>query len=327
MKKSIKITVLFFTIMTLVISQSFAEVKVIAKKGNVSYKNSSKKDWIGLKFNDMLKEEDQIKIGKKSFVLLYFENQKTIELSKPGNFSLMELKKSITKSSVLSNQCAVFLMSRLSCSRTPTDNKLEGRAKSSPGLIERSVVLDCVPRMKESKFKSSDLHHLVLNYPKTSYIIEPETEFSWTSVPEIKEYIFRLIDSDGEIVISKKTNDNKIVIKLSELKVKPGNCYFWEVSTGEEVSDSYCISFMSVDDLKKLNDSAQLVLNENPDLSPAAKEFIVAGFYAEKNIVSEAMKHFRQSIKLEPMADGFKAIYANYLSQQGYLDEASKLED
>ncbi|MBN2412707.1 hypothetical protein JXQ31_13550 [candidate division KSB1 bacterium] len=53
-------------------------------------------------------------------------------------------------------------------------------------------------------------------------------KFQWQDSPDIKNYVFLLLDSDGHIIMNQKTSKNKL--KLPEnIKLVPKTNYFWQI--------------------------------------------------------------------------------------------------
>jgi len=64
--------------------------------------------------------------------------------------------------------------------------------------------------------------------PKNKSTVENKVKFQWQDSPDIKNYVFLLLDSDGNIVLNEKTPRNKLRLP-EKIKLVPKTNYFWQI--------------------------------------------------------------------------------------------------
>ena len=312
-----KLKTLLVVITALVVSYSLAlsgDFTVNTKKGDVQIKKGS--SWTVLAKGDELNKGDQIKIGKKSYLNLVHTNGNPVELNKSGNYSVSKLiAKANRKKSNVTKKFTKYILDELG----ESDDLL-----GSNDLRENMATLGAVERAMDTKFSKNNID---ARLPRSSYTTTGTMDFSWYESEAGAKYTFFIKNPDDEIIFSKELSGNLISVDLDDAKIGKGECFYWGISSGDKVSEEFCIYRLEGKELETFNTDLSLIKEElqSTDGESSINNLILASFYAENKMVGRACASYTKAIELSPDVKNFKAIYAIYLVSIGLNIEAESI--
>lgn len=303
--------ILLFLSVLLMSTMLFAgnpEFKVKQVSGDAQIKKSGK--WEKLSSGSSLAISDQIKLGNGSKVTLDHSSGKSINVDKSGFYSVAKLAaKAKTNKTNVSSKLASSLLDELSDS----DDLL-----ASGNVNDNMATLGAVERAFNNKFTSSSI---MASLPRSSYSVDNTVNFTWNPLQGATSYKFEIKNGIDEIVYSKEVSATELSVNLDEAKVPFDECYYWMVSSGDKTSEEFCIFRMNADQAASIKSEIENLKGEL-DLSNSLDNMILAKFFADNKIVTEATQYFEKAIELDSEVAAYKVMYAKYLLSIGLNEEA-----
>ncbi|MBI5325995.1 MAG: hypothetical protein HZB41_12110 [Ignavibacteriae bacterium] len=319
------------------------EFRVLGKKGNVNSQSKSS-SWTDLKTGDRLFKNDKIKLSGDSYIGLVHSSGKTVEIRKEGTYNISKLTKDVSAfRSSSSERFAKYVIAEITSGDALLSQKKYKRTMGNTGAVERATGGDVSYMATFSSLSGQDLsqysalndaiecvvktdkNYIRIKYPRSSYLIDNKVDFIWYKNNSVSIYEFVIIDRDDNIIYSTKTSDTMLQLNLSELKLLKGTNYYWYIKNNELKSDQYCINWLNDYDMKRLNEDLEPMLDGMAKGKDAASLILLASIYEDENIMNRAIEAYDDALKIEPDVDGYKTLYARYLSRIGLEDEALKL--
>ena len=342
MKKNIFIIIAFiFTSYIFSFSQE-PDFRVLGKKGNVDFQSKSS-GWNDIKTGDKLFKNDKLKIGNDSYLGLVHSSGKTVEIRKEGTYTISKLLKDMTAFRSSSTQrFAKYVVDEITSGADILSQKKYKRSMDNTGAVERAEAGDLNYISTFSSLSGTDLaqysalndaidclvktekNYIKIKYPKTSYIIDNNVDFVWYKNRNVTVYEFVITDRNDKVIYSTKTSDTTLQINLWSLKLLKGTNYYWYLRYNDLKSDSYCFNWMNDYDRKKLDEDTEPILDEMTKGKNAASLILLASIYEDENIMNKAIYSYEEALRLEPDVEGYRTLYAKYLSRIGLEKEALK---
>ncbi len=280
-------------------------------KGDAQLKNGS--SWEKLSNGKNLKISDQIKLSDGSVVTLEHSSGKSINVNKSGFYSIAKLSaKTKTKNTNVSSKLANSLLDELSDS---DDMLATGNAS------EKMSTLGAVERAFGNKFTTSAI---VAGLPRSSFAINNTLNFAWYPLERASSYKLIIKNGSDEVIYTKEVNTTETQINLDEANVPYDECYYWLVSSGDKISEEFCIFRMNNELATNLNQELTN-LKAELDLNNSLDNMILAKFFANNNLVNEATTHFQKAIEIDENVEAYRVMYAKYLLSLGLNDEAMEM--
>ncbi len=284
------------------------EFKVKNVKGDAQIKKSGK--WEKLSSGTSLSISDQIKLAKGSTVSLDHSSGKSINVDKSGFYSVAKLAaKAKTNKTNVSSKLASSLLDELSDS----DDLL-----ASGNVNDNMATLGAVERAFNNKFSGSSI---LASLPRSSYSVDNKVNFTWNPLEGAKSYTFEIKNGIDEVIYSKVTTATELSVNLDEAKVPFDECYYWMVSSDDKSSEEFCIFRMNAEQASKIKTEIENLKGEL-DLTNSLDNMILAKFFADNKIVTEATQYFEKAIELDSEVAAYKVMYAKYLLSIGLNDDA-----
>jgi len=265
--------------------------KVIISKGAVQYQVYDIPEWTDVTSGTEIIMDCNVKIGTRSSLIIMDDNGTTLQLNKPGTYKLKELLQSRNKKN--SNQLLKF-------GRYIKEQLFSNKSdKSLPGAVERSLYLVNLLRPLEGKF------------------INPEVNFSWTSLNENSVYTFYLLDSYGTNIYTTQLSDTLLKLNLQNLGLITDQIYSWYVTADVDSIISKERYIILSTDAGKIEYSKyeKEFLEENKELDSFS--FLMLALYFQQNdVVDKAEEYFKKAIEKDPDIDEYKELYNMFTSSK-----------
>ncbi|MGL1889795.1 MAG: hypothetical protein OCD76_24995 [Reichenbachiella sp.] len=300
MKKEFILICLGIFISNLVLGQGF-EYRVLANKGaNKVIKGEATPTFIrtGLKLN----AKDKIIVGNNAYIGLMHKTGKTLEVKKPGTFTIEELTAQLTNAqSSVADKYAKFVLNKMNNSNTDVNGNYRNNMKAT-GAVERS--------------NGSSISVML---PNSVSVFNSEAIIRWTSISEDAYYLITVKNMfDEEIFIAESDkpylymnfNDENLsgedLITLS-IKVKGNDDLF---------SPTHGIERLSSASYTKIENELEMLKSVTPN-NTSLNKLIHAIFYEENNLLLDAITEYEEILEQNPDVEDFKILYGEFLINNG----------
>lgn len=284
---------ILFVVNTFCYSQN-STYKIIISKGDVTFSEEGKK-WqrinTGMSFNNDI----IIKTTGKHLLVIVDNKGHNKEIKSDGVYSLAELFNSIKggKSSELLKKFGDYITEQIMNS---------GKKQSTlPGTV----------------FRSTDIISNVT--PNNTFFINDKVKLSWNKFNNESEYYIVITDTFDEKIYTKSISDTFLTINNDEVNLSPGNTYFWTVFVDNNrslKSDEFYFKIHSKEISEEIINTKADLLLENPDMEDEIYgNIILAKFYEENKMYSDAIDTYIKIINKEPEIEELKNLYYEFLNK------------
>ena len=324
------------------LSASAGDFRVITLKGSAKLK--SKSTWKPLKIGDRLKETDQFKLEKESYINLRHSSGKTIDFNEDGTYKCSELAKELqTRKSEFSKRFADRVIDDIGSNESLLKKSNYKQSASITGAGERAVDLDedsnkkleSTTGAKSSTVKNiSSIAELLtetesmiqLRLPRNAFIIDSTATFSWYKKDKAGVYVFRIRNAQSDVVFEKSTPDAFITVDLDKAKINVVDNLFWSVTSEDgSKSEEYLFQRLGEATAASVRTELEEIIDEIPDMNSPMNRLILASFYADKNLTSRALDEYRKAVELAPSVKDYRLMLAKYLIRIGLFAEAEEI--
>jgi|APTNR8051073442_1049403.scaffolds.fasta_scaffold00018_119 hypothetical protein len=268
--------------------------KVLVSNGKTEIKSANA--WQSIKVGSSLKSSDEVKIAEKAYLGLIHVSGKQLELREAGSFKVSDLVSRLGAGSSVLNKYTDFILS----SKQEKNNRL-----SATGAVHRG-------------FK--DVIIVYLPSAEKAELFGDKIGLQWSS-DEVKgpyEVVFTNLLEDELARFT--TNENQILVAMNEGGLKDEYEIIVKVISKEnrgKGSKDYVIKKLRPADREKyvqaLNEIKGSVAEEN-----ALTKYILAGFYEENFLLSDAVTAYQEAIKLAPDVALYRDSYNDFLGRLGF---------
>ncbi len=264
-------------------------MRVFYFRGTVQYKNPGSNYNAINQVNIILKENQTVKVGTNSQLVLIHPNGKQITLSKPVEILVSEL---IIMGNASNGQSLIDSYINFLWKETTA-----GHQEMDPGKKESTTQKGMVVR------GNCDGVHLDFPYDG-SEVTDSILTFNWT--PYVgTAFSFRVYDAQGgpdwPAMYSQKVSTQSLTINLDTGIFAKYDSLYWDVYQ-EGMSESECPHYLYVKRDVAFNDNLKKDF-ANLDLSAydaPMKELLLGAFYEKHRMYSEAREHYQAAVKLAP---------------------------
>jgi hypothetical protein len=301
MKKNILplIMLIFLTLSYNAFAQEFV-FKVLAINGKVLIKRNGS-GWSSLKAGDKLFKDDSLDVKDNSYAGLVHLTGRTKELKKPGKYPVIKISKDISADkNNLSERLSNYVLKQLSESDGVLNSDdyhlwLQGTAS-----VERGV---------EQKIS--------LQFPAKTGLLNNLVSFSWNSesTGDVK-FDFYIFDNTGKEIYKESVSTSKILVDLSSLNITQGADYYWNIKLANSSSfktEKREFYLLNDNEKKAIMDSLALIRKTFDKEESAIDKIVLAAFFSEHVLMVEAMKAYRDALKLAPDVEEYKRLYQLFL--------------
>ncbi len=291
--------------------------KVLAAKGGIKI-SMNKGKWKPLKNSMVLKENDKIKLSGKSYLGLVHESGRTVELDKPGEYSINKLNSEILKKKdKLSKKLTEYIVDEMSEAEDLFSDSDYHESMGITGAVERSSEL--IIKNYDSEGKISDPvgkdMTIRLVFPFKTSMTGPGAEFKWYKSATLKEYKFTIRDRFDEIAFSKIVSDTSITINIDDIGLERGSYYFWNVSQTPEqmiISHDNAVLFLSKEKSEQVKNDLRNIEEYYGSADSPMKEILKASYFEKNELFIEADRAFRKALEILPETENYEKMYAAF---------------
>jgi len=286
------------------------EFRVMASKGDVEYKKTGA-GWSKLKTGTKIYSDYKIKADGKCYLGLIHTSGKTVEIKQSGEWSVNQLKGMLsTKKTSVAGKLAGYVMDKLGEGDEGEYNYREGM--ETTGAVERSLSLGA---------SSGSAAFVELRSPRKVNFTSGSASFVWLEVNNEKNYIFTITDRFDRIVHTKEVSGNSYSVDADELKLEKDDYYFWSVASKSDrsvKSPDCAFSFLSSTKVEEINQEFSELQAELGDENNAVNQLMYGNFYEQNYLMTEAMKHYKKAVELEPSVPEYQTIYSQFLKRANF---------
>lgn len=298
--------ILFIAIITFTCGSSFgqdAKFVVLTVKGSVTLERNRKSTKI--KAGEKIYDNDNVKIGKKSYLDLVYKDGKTIEVKSVGVYSTTKLIKIVNSSrSTTTKKFANFVLAEFAKSVDDINNM------KVTGSVERLIK----PAIDYAS-------------PFNTNILDQVVTFKWYSIPS-KSYVFTITNSSGEVIYSQNISDTLINLNLQQKKLSQGNNYKWFVLDAKRpkaITDTCRFFWLSKKASKSIKDTINILMRDWKNYDKSIKQALLASFYYNHKLYIDMLQAYERAIKLSPDNLTYKKLYILGLEKVGLKRTAEEL--
>lgn len=315
--------ILFILIFIIVLNSSkliSADFLVLSMYGDITKKSNSEKNWVKIKTGAELNFTDEIKLSDNSYICLYHDSGSSLEFKKNGIYKLSSYSENLKKKSrpVIDIIGQYLLKQIFEADNNIIKDPKTGAMSISFGSVERG--LDNFRTEINDKIKK-----IFIKPPNHYFTLDEKVEFRWFPIKKGLSYQITIKDSANDIIFSKITQDTNLTIDLKNLKLDKNICYFWQVTSENYNSESYCLYLFDDKDKEKIFDEVRLIESQFGEEQSPIKDMALGIYYSSKKIDNRAIKHFEKAIKSAQGSFEYRKIYSLYLAKAGYTEEATKV--
>jgi hypothetical protein len=179
-------------------------------------------------------------------------------------------------------------------------------------------------------------------FPFGGRISPTEITFSWPEREGSSFYVFRLLDSLGEItVLEVKTSQPSLTLNMDELLLEDGQTYYWEAGPGPRSSDAsrarllgrgraapkpdrYKFTYSTRDPAEVLTEIQEDEFYQRRS-RPAQQLLIEAMLLEEAGFLAAAYDTYQRGLKVSPEEVMLRRNYAAFLARWNLRTEAKRI--
>ena len=300
MKKtySLILTLALFLAASVVYAQGYT-FRVLANKGQNQVKQAGSQRPVPLKTGATLNSDDELIVGKDSYIGLMHKSGKTLEVREAGAQKVSDLEKKIsTKNSSVASRYAQFIASKMN-----DENRSYASRMNATGAVSRATGSNAINVMLPNS----------VDFLGDNAIIEWVGPEEATDDTKYKVTIMNIFD---EVIYEEEVAGNEIAIDFSQESMQnESGLYIFSVQQAddEEVkSGNIGIKRVSEDDMAEVVDNYNSLKAEVSDDSPLNK-LIYASFFEENGLLLDAMTKYQEAMELSPDVDDFQELYNGFL--------------
>ncbi|MCX7736957.1 MAG: hypothetical protein N2319_09610 [Candidatus Kapabacteria bacterium] len=318
-----KILLIFLSVIIVLNSSKLVsgDFLVLSMYGEITKKSNSEKNWVKIKTGSELNYSDEIKLSDKSYICLYHNSGNSLEFKKNGIYKLSSYSDNLKKKSrpVIDIIGQYIFKQIFEADNNIIKDPKTGAMSISIGGVERGLD-NFGTEANESRGKK-----IRIKPPSHFFTLDEAVEFCWFPIKKGLNYEITITDSANDKIFSKITQDTNLTIDLKNLKLDKNICYFWQVSSDNYKSESYCLYLFPDDEKEKIFDEVRAIESQFGEEQSPIKDMALGIYYSSKKIDNRAIKHFENAIKSAQGSFEYRKIYSIYLAKAGYTEEATKI--
>ncbi len=272
--------------------------KVLASNGDnkVTSGANTAKVTIGRK----LYTGDKVQLAANGYLGLVHKSGKTIELKKPGSYSMTQLAREVDVQNLgICKKYVDFVVGEMT-SQEEDISKNKYKYMAVTGSVERPA------------------KPVIQSFlPKDAKVLDQEIELSWLPLEGEKGYHVVLTNLFQDTVFSQTVNNNSVKVDLSKLNLTADKVYKWTVEggSGNTEFNPRVIRAVDLSEQKSILEEINGVKTELKEEN-ALNKFILATVYADKGLLIEAIANYEKAIRLAPSVDSYKIAYGQFLESK-----------
>lgn len=272
--------------------------RVLASKGNISYKSGSA--WAPVKTGITFKSGDELKVTEDAYLGLVHSSGRTWELKAPGTYNVNDLAAKLNASnSSVASKYADFVMSKMSESDDVDIMKQAKKYQNVTGAVERAAATS----------------HVNVLIPESVEVLNDEPIIKWEEAAENGTYIVSFTNYFEDELLVQEVKEPFVKLNLNDQKLADEPLIVVKVKLKENDKIT-----SSTHKIKRLDpENAHIIGKELNELKADLQEesslnyLIIASFYEQNNLLLDALTNYEKAVKLSPDVDHFKFAYQQFL--------------
>lgn len=306
----------FFTLVFMV--SSFAVTaqteifKVLASKGDNKV-SSSNGAWTNMTIGKKLYKTDKITIGANGYLGLAHSCGKTIEIKKPGTYEVNKLSSEVaSQNKGVCKKYVDFVVGEMT-SQEEDMSKNKYKYMAVTGSVDRGgAVISCYIPDKAKVLPAKVTLHWEVDSSRTDAV-----------------YLVTVSDLYGEGKKVHKTKNPFIELDLSNTGPLEMNTLLWYVKYDGVAGSEYKEKQLIVSPADKSASLIKEIEAMKKDLGEesALTNLVMASYFAEKDLVIDAIHSYEKAISLQPEVESFKMAYTDFLINKKLVLGSDSLEE
>lgn len=291
-------------------SKKESKVAIIYElKGKVSVFETNAKRWHKASLMKLLQAGDRIKVDKSSMaVIVFFRDGHGEKISSPGEVTIGE-------KALIAEQGKKLIIAQIPPDKDlPLPQTSNNMSDQILGVTYREVIIqdEIEPLSKSYELNKAGESGTILTINPNMAIMTGTPSFKWVSVPESKEYQFKLMDENEHPVWQRTVVDNALTYPSDEKPLEWGKRYYWEVKAYRE-NKIIAMGFSSFDILTEKN-IEEIRFLQKKFQNEVKKEPLNKNLYVRMSVVYLENKLYDEALplllKLESMVPEDPSIHA-----------------
>ncbi len=276
---------------------------VLAAGGKLNLKKANTLEWRNITTGQKIFSGDSIKISTHAYIGLAHKSLNTLELNKAGLYFADSLAEQLdTSQKTVSKKLVAFIIDEM--------------ADKKKGSNEMRT-LGAVVRLSKNKID--------VNLPTNVFLLDTTFQFSWYPNAKTEKYVFQLLNPTFKTIYMKEISDTSLSLDLQTLNLQSTETYNWLVfdpQNKEVLSDTIKFNVLSKARKESIMNDVYLLSLEKNDEKNILDHLMLASFYKNNKLYLEALKEYKNILKIKPDVDEFWESYLQFLMDIGLKREA-----
>jgi hypothetical protein len=304
----------FFSLVLIIsiTSYSYAQdytFKVIASSGS-----SATQSGAALKVGSKLQNADKVVVKDKSFVGLSYAKGGTVQISKPGTYTITDLEKGLASSKKsVSQKFANYVIGEVTKAGDVDIHKNPYKYQNVTGSVERET------------FKSA----IVLEAPDKSKFFKDTYTLQWHHLAGNKTYVLSILNDFDEVVKTVEVADTLYTINVNEETNKDIELIKISIKGKEQPigkKAEFVLARPTTKEMAEFKKGWRHEKHSHHGEVTANSKLDDALYLEEHGMLLDAMATYQEAIKLEPEDESFVIAYHQFLmrhaiGKQSFIDE------
>jgi hypothetical protein len=285
-----------------VFGQSYT-FRVLANKGTNKFKRAGQVS--DLKTGSTLNVGDELIASEGAYIGLMHKSGKTLEVKKPGTYTISELEKQVTVGATgTAQRLAGFVNEKMN-----EEQSGNYRTKmNATGAISRAVTAEGkIPLLLADES---------VEFVSENAIIRWQEKDKKANV----KYVVTIRNIYDDVIFSTETTESFVNINFNDERLKnDATLYLFTVAekdNPEMVSLQIAMKRKKGSDYQQIMTEYNALRNELTEDTPLNK-LIFASFFEEKGLLLDALTKYEEAVRLAPDVADFKELYENFLLING----------
>lgn len=293
-------TLLLFFLINTSYGQGFV-FRVLASKGENKVKKGENGETVPLKTGATLMSGDELIAASGAYIGLMHKTGRTIEVRNPGVTKISELETKLASSqSSVANKYAQFVMNKMNEDDGDVNSNYRSNMKAT-GAVTRAV--------------DGTLNVML---PSSVDVLNPEAIVQWESPENLDNptYVVSIKNIFDEEIFTTETDKNSMQLNFDDENLSSERLVILKVKvkgSSDLVSGDYGIKRMSSDDAASINENLNALKAEVPMDDSPLNRLVYASFYAENELILDAITQYQTAIELAPDVEDFQSMYTEFL--------------
>jgi hypothetical protein len=282
--------------------------KVLTLFGSVEYRAPMTQLWNKVQIGDNIKNDGDLRLAKKSYAALMYNDGRTLELMNDGLFNMKEVEQSFKNSKKSVTQKFVNFVAQ---------ELIVDKSKSKT-MKEYAAVVRVKP------------NHIESAIPSFTAVLDSTMDFVWYNNSVSDSYLLNILNNQNTLVFMNLVKDTSYSASNSPISFNKQEVYKWYVSDANNpqiMSDTNSFYVYSIENKNRMLDTLNL-LKEEIKLHESPLNFLtVAAFFELNDLNYDAIPYYENAISMAGESEEYKKLYAKFLLKYRLYLKTSELLD